>query len=471
MRLQRNFPSRERFARSYVRRLSATEMEVELPRQQVLPAGTPIELDLRLEDGSPLLVGRGEVGASGAGTGGARRIRFVELDEASRAELPGLVALAESSARPTPDERDPDETLADLVAGVFGQQQRKAKTPGPDDTVFVPPEPPRKPRPAPPKEPPPAPPVARERPPVDERPPAVERRVVEESKPAAPPVPDRAPRVRAPVPPPATGEVKAPRRPPVPPAGKAQRRPSLLRRLQVSPAVIVASIIAGATGAAADAWFGDLAAFFSELTSDDVDYSAPPTVDLLPTGVSPSSFPEPEEAEDAAEPASTEPSDPAGTTVAVAAAPLPASDADVDPGLGTAAAAEEAPPQAADAPPADRVRVITWDESAAGTVVTFWGNGAFLPERIVRFRIDGDRPRELIKLRGIDLPFPETVLEARTPEVTQVRTGFHPQERINELHVVLDLPSPDVTIQRIETGPQSLRVHLHRADAPPETGE
>ena len=50
--------------------------------------------------------------------------------------------------------------------------------------------------------------------------------------------------------------------------GRGGRRPagrrSLFQRLQISPAVIVVAIIAGVTGAAANAWFQDLAGFVSE---------------------------------------------------------------------------------------------------------------------------------------------------------------------------------------------------------------
>jgi hypothetical protein len=226
--------------------------------------------------------------------------------------------------------------------------------------------------------------------------------------------------------------------------------------------VIVASIIAGATGAAANAWFEDLANVFADADSRATDeLVASPVVDVVPLDIEPSRFPEPETPASAAEPATPSPAaGPAATRTEPTSAPgLPAAPEPVP------ASAEAGTAAAPDAAPADRVRLITWDEQATGTVVTFWGNGEFLPERVSRFRVAGGQPREVVKLRGIDLPFPQTVLDLGTPEVMRVRTGFHPQEPVNELHVVLDLTGPDVVLDRVETAPQKLRLYLRRESA------
>jgi hypothetical protein len=425
-RLQRRFQSREELTGSFLRRLSKNGMEVELPGHPPLPAGATIDLDLRLADGSPLIVGLGKVGAGEEG--GVRRIRFVQLDEASQAELPGLVALSGAAGsrraeEPAVGTRDPDETLEALVAGVFGERRRRL---GPDETVLVPPEPAAEPAPAVAEAP--VPPLAIAAQPVAAR--------------AHEPMP--APAVR-PTPAPATPAELPPAAGPRP---AAARRPSLFRRLQVSPAVIVASIIAGATGAAANAWLEDLANVFADADSRATDsLVAAPVVDVVPVDVKPSRFPEP-----AAAPEPGEPPTPAPVPTTAGTAPPP--DLSAAPELAPAAT------------PADRVRLITWDEQASGTVVTFWGNGEFLPDRVARIRVAGSQPRELVKLRGIDVPFPQTVLELGTPEVVRVRTGFHPQEPVNELHVVLDLAGPDVVLDHVETAPQQLRLHLRREGAP-----
>jgi hypothetical protein len=43
-----------------------------------------------------------------------------------------------------------------------------------------------------------------------------------------------------------------------------------------------------------------------------------------------------------------------------------------------------------------------------------------------------------------------------------VRIGYHSGAHGNELHVVLDLAHPNVTVTQVEAGPQRLRIHLQR---------
>jgi len=238
------------------------------------------------------------------------------------------------------------------------------------------------------------------------------------------------------------------------------RRRSLWERLQVSPAVIVASLLAGVTGAAADHWFEEMAGFVGELRAAEEAVAEAPVIDIPPADVAPSDFSAEEEADLGPSESAPAPA-PAGL-------PLPASTAGVTTASLLAEVAEEgtAPAEAEPAAPANRVRLVTWDERQSETVVTFWGNGRFLPERVVRFRVEGGAPRELLKLRGIDLPYRLTSIDVGTPELARIRTGFHPQDRVNELHVVLDLAHPDVEIARTEGMGDTLRVHLRTAAGP-----
>ena len=59
--------------------------------------------------------------------------------------------------------------------------------------------------------------------------------------------------------------------------------------------------------------------------------------------------------------------------------------------------------------------------------------------------------REAIKLYDVDWPYPKRMIEVGTPEVIRIRTGFHSRPSGNELHVVLDLQTPEVTLQEIRT--------------------
>ncbi len=158
------------------------------------------------------------------------------------------------------------------------------------------------------------------------------------------------------------------------------------------------------------------------------------------------------------------------TTDTPAAAPVPAP---VAPGKTVPApAVPPAPvhPQVApfpavseDAGPAlTAVEKITFEAAGGGTDVTLWGNGAIPAAVYTETRIDGNPPRELFRLSGIRQPFPKARLVAGTPELLQIRTGLHAGAHGSELHVVLDLAHPNVTVTQVEPGPHRLRIHLQR---------
>ncbi|HEX4960956.1 MAG TPA: TIGR02266 family protein [Thermoanaerobaculia bacterium] len=102
---------------------------------------------------------------------------------------------------------------------------------------------------------------------------------------------------------------------------------------------------------------------------------------------------------------------------------------------------------------------ITFEKAFGGTDVILWGNGAFRSGSYVRSHIDGNPPRELIRISGIKGAAPAARVAVGTPEVLQVRTGIHPG---NELHVVLDLAGPKVAVTRVEEGENRLRIHLQK---------
>jgi hypothetical protein len=104
---------------------------------------------------------------------------------------------------------------------------------------------------------------------------------------------------------------------------------------------------------------------------------------------------------------------------------------------------------------------ITWEPAAGGTDLILWGNGAIRPEVYDQSHI-GDPPRELIRLTGISRPFPTPRVAVGTPEVQQVRTGYHEKTGGNELHIVIDLADSSVKVTRIEAREHSLRIHLQR---------
>lgn len=105
---------------------------------------------------------------------------------------------------------------------------------------------------------------------------------------------------------------------------------------------------------------------------------------------------------------------------------------------------------------------ITFEAAGGGTDVILWGNGAIPASAYSQSRLDGNPPRELFRLAGIRQQFAKARLVVGTPEVLQIRTGLHAGAHGSELHVVLDLAHPNVTVTQVESGPHRLRIHLQR---------
>jgi molecular chaperone DnaK len=163
----------------------------------------------------------------------------------------------------------------------------------------------------------------------------------------------------------------------------------------------------------------------------------------------------------------TPPATAPGTVAGGAAAGTPAP---AIPGSPAAAAPPPARPPVAPFPAVSEdsgtvltvVDKITFEAAAGGTDVILWGNGAIPASVYKQTRLDGNPPRELFRLSGIRQQFAKARLVAGTPEVLQIRTGLHAGAHGSELHVVLDLAHPNVTVTQVESGPHRLRIHLQR---------
>jgi hypothetical protein len=110
--------------------------------------------------------------------------------------------------------------------------------------------------------------------------------------------------------------------------------------------------------------------------------------------------------------------------------------------------------------PFDAVSDITFEKVAGGTDILIAGNGAMSASRYSRSRIDGNPPRELFKLRGVLREFAKTRIPVGGGEVVQVRTGYHREAGLGELHVVLDLTHPSIVVTGVVVEPHRLRIHL-----------
>lgn len=91
------------------------------------------------------------------------------------------------------------------------------------------------------------------------------------------------------------------------------------------------------------------------------------------------------------------------------------------------------------APRATRLDEIEWTEATGTTVVTLSGDGPFAPGSFSYSEIGGDKPRVLVRLRGLEEPYRRGALAVGTSAVSGIRTGWHVKEGMNEQHVVLDL--------------------------------
>lgn len=135
-----------------------------------------------------------------------------------------------------------------------------------------------------------------------------------------------------------------------------------------------------------------------------------------------------------------------------------ASPATADPAAAETVAAEgsEPPPSS----PVTRIENISWNRSGEGTEVILVGDGSFELQRWTNFHLGGSNPREVVKIRGIAGPYERSFLPVGSPEVRQVRTGFHTSPGSNELHVVLDLADPRVEATQVEARGRTLRIRL-----------
>jgi molecular chaperone DnaK len=400
------------------------------------PPGTVLDFEFRMGDGFELIKGTGEVIWNRTEDEGTARpagmgIRFLELSQGSK----------------------------DLIYRIVDQHILRGGTPF--DVTQRPPDltpvaaAPRYPMPVPPAPPPVAPtppfpdifdlppPLATPRP--GERPPAdaAPWSSPEEPglEPAAEPLPEPSPR--------------AEREPAAPPPmfsttfGSAVAREPRRRALPWVLLAVGLVLVAGVFLAR------DRLTEWMELAGSGSDGQAgtPPRPARRPPVRTAPTAPQPEQA--APPHASAPPAAPAGEGTPAAASTA-----------GTAAAPPSSTPSpaaGADTGPAlSQLDRITWEKAAGGTEIVLWGNGAIRPEVYSRTRLDGNPPRELIRLAGIRRPYPQSRVVVGTPEVLQVRLGYHPETGQGELHVVLDLARPEVAVAGIESDSHRLRIRLQR---------
>lgn len=148
---------------------------------------------------------------------------------------------------------------------------------------------------------------------------------------------------------------------------------------------------------------------------------------------------------------------PPTTPAASAAPPTAAEPAAPAPAPAVTTRPPPAPPPAA--APFRAVERITWERQGAATVVTVWTDGAVAAARFTSLRIDAG-PRVVVKLHGVERPFSPNLLPVGTPELRQIRVGYHVVPAGADLHLVFDLAAPEVALLAAEPTERGLRLRL-----------
>lgn len=120
---------------------------------------------------------------------------------------------------------------------------------------------------------------------------------------------------------------------------------------------------------------------------------------------------------------------------------------------GTPRAASAAPdssePPAAEAV-AQRVERITFSEAGGETIVSIRLSAEISSAQVEVVRVRDGAPREVIKIRGVEVPYAPREVPVGTPHVERLRTGLHRGAAGSALHVVADLTGAGVTVLSVE---------------------
>lgn len=109
--------------------------------------------------------------------------------------------------------------------------------------------------------------------------------------------------------------------------------------------------------------------------------------------------------------------------------------------------------------PFTRVLNVTWEERGEETLVTVHLDGTIEEWGYSTVRLS-DPPRELVRIDGVQRPFPRPTIPVGTALVERVRLGYHPEGRTRQMHVVLDLADPGARIDRSEAVGSELRLWI-----------
>ena len=222
-----------------------------------------------------------------------------------------------------------------------------------------------------------------------------------------------------------------------------EHRPAPRRDLPILPVASLVMVLAAA-----------LAYFFSDQIFDWIHgQEVPPPVEL-------------------SRPA-TEPSDPAPGAQAEQSSESPRESAQPSPPPPTPRTAP--PPTPRTAPPASSPRQnntegkpfkaladVRWQAQGTGLLLTLKTDGRVDRGRVDHFRLEGESPREVIRLLGMGRKVTRPTLSVGIGGVRQIRFGWHRKRAGDEVHLVLDMADKQSRVLGVRSQGEHILVEVGR---------
>ena len=224
-------------------------------------------------------------------------------------------------------------------------------------------------------------------------------------------------------------------------------RPAPKRDLPVLPIASLVLVLAAALGYLFSDQLFEWASADSPAPEPRPSTGAPAGQDAAPGSVY--QAPNRSKADDSsAEPAPSEAQSQGPSAPAQRSAPPPPAQPDKAPSKAADPPAQSTRPQSA--PPRSPNRSsggkafkslsdVTWRAEGQGLLLTITVDGAASSSRVDHFRLEGDSPREVVRLLGVDKRASLSTLQVGVGGVRQIRFGWHKKRRGNEIHLVLDM--------------------------------
>lgn len=112
------------------------------------------------------------------------------------------------------------------------------------------------------------------------------------------------------------------------------------------------------------------------------------------------------------------------------------------------------------AEPLSRIVDVALREEESGVVLILSGNGSFEAVEVGHSRIGETDPRIVVRVAGVRSPSPPSTWVLDHSVVSRIRSGFHGESGAGELHLVLDLTSPEIEVAGLRAENDRLLVEL-----------